>query len=319
MADASVRKVTPVLGSPPPVDKDNNTSLVRAIDCTDASKPVLPTDEMDSLTSLLAEQRSSEKLLLAGLAPRATILLTGAPGVGKTMLAKWIAAELGLPLYQAELSSTISSYLGQTGQNIKELIDFQHINRVVLLLDEFDAIAKRRDDESELGELKRIVNVLLKELEDWHGPSLIIGATDPPALLDPAVHRRFHMTLSLALPNESRSMQILSLHLKPESLSEDLLTFAGILLAGHSGSAIRDIALNVRRDVCLNQETVENALLLKLAANTKTIEQRKLFCQMAAKVLPPKQKKERSGHLAKLLNVSKSTVHAYTAKGDVKP
>ena len=78
-----------------------------------------------------------------------------------------------------------------------------------MLLDEFDAIAKRRDDISEVGNLKRIVNVLLKELETWPSHSVLIAATNHPDLLDQAIRRRFNVVLTLPMPGEDERAKIL--------------------------------------------------------------------------------------------------------------
>src|SRR5690606_672144 len=107
-----------------------------------------------------------------------------------------LAASLAIPLLQLELPSVLSSYLGRTGQNLRSVLDFARSNRVVLLLDEFDAVAKKRDDPRDLGELNRIVSVLLKDLEDWSGPSIVVAATNHEALIDPAIFRRFSMALT---------------------------------------------------------------------------------------------------------------------------
>jgi SpoVK/Ycf46/Vps4 family AAA+-type ATPase len=77
------------------------------------------------------------------------------------------------------------------------------------LLDEFDSIAKKRDDITDIGELKRIVNVLLKELEDWPLRSVLIAATNHPELLDPAISRRFDVVLDIPLPSDYERETIL--------------------------------------------------------------------------------------------------------------
>ena len=97
--------------------------------------------------------------------PTRSALFTGPPGVGKTLAAKWMARELGQPLAILDLSAVMSSFLGRTGSNVRAVLDFARDRRCILLLDEFDAVAKRRDDTSEIGELKRLVTVLLQEID----------------------------------------------------------------------------------------------------------------------------------------------------------
>ena len=84
----------------------------------------------------------------------------------KTQTAKYISAKTNLPLVTIRIDGLVSSYLGSTSKNIKSLFDFVERTPCLLFLDEFDAIAKMRDDSNELGELKRVVNPLLQNLAD---------------------------------------------------------------------------------------------------------------------------------------------------------
>jgi SpoVK/Ycf46/Vps4 family AAA+-type ATPase len=195
---------------PPPADSDEGLSLARVEEVEGAARPVLPTALMQRIDQFLKERREPERLLAEGFQPPGSVLLTGDPGTGKTILARWLAQELSLPLVSLDLATSISSFLGKTGFNLRRILDYARSRPCVLLLDEFDAVAKRRDDESELGELKRIVNVLLKELEDWPLRSVLIAATNHPGLLDPAVRRRFDLVLDLPLPGPDERLEIMS-------------------------------------------------------------------------------------------------------------
>src|SRR2546427_8279310 len=98
----------------------------------------------------------------------------------------------------------MSSYLGKTGANVRAVLSHAQEQPCVLLLDEFDAIAKRRDDDSDVGELKRLVTVILQTIDDWQPTSLLVAATNHSDLLDPAVWRRFDVTLQFDLPNHKQ-------------------------------------------------------------------------------------------------------------------
>ena len=185
----------------PPADRDLGMSLVKVDENISSDAPILSDEVKSIIDQFLGEQSKRDVLLRNGLLPTQKILLTGKPGTGKTMLAKWIAQQLEIPIATLDLATSISSYLGKTGENLRRVLDFARNNSCVLLLDEFDAIAKRRDDDSEVGELKRIVNVLLKELEEWNLNSIIIAATNHPHLLDPAINRRFDLTIDMPLPS----------------------------------------------------------------------------------------------------------------------
>jgi hypothetical protein len=186
---------------PPPADNDSGASLVRVISPSDAPAPVLPPHVSEAVEQFVAERRAVTQLLHEGLLPPRSLLLSGAPGTGKTMLATWLAAQLGVRLVVLDLATAMSSYLGKTGLNLRRSLDYARGQPCVFLLDEFDAIAKRRDDPSEVGELKRIVNVLLKELEDWPVQSVLVAATNHPELLDPAIGRRFDVVIELPKPD----------------------------------------------------------------------------------------------------------------------
>ena len=173
-----------------PVDQDSSYQA-RVEEFKSSPKPIFSALVGDQLGRFLNEWKKREELLAEGILPPRSLLLKGPPGTGKTMFAKWLSGELKLTFVTLDLASSISSYLGKTGMNLRRALDYARANQCLLLLDEFDAIAKRRDDATEVGELKRIVNVLLKELEDWPSHSLLIAATNHPELLDPAISRRF--------------------------------------------------------------------------------------------------------------------------------
>ena len=194
---------------PPPVDPDEGFTLVRSESVEDAPSPALPLSLSKRIAQFVSERKGAQQLLKEGFMPPGSILLTGAPGTGKTMLSRWIARELGLPFVALDLSTSISSFLGKTGFNLRRTLDYARSRPCVLLLDEFDAIAKRRDDDSEVGELKRIVNVLLKELEEWPLHSVLVAATNHPELLDRAIARRFDLVIELPLPAEQERFEIL--------------------------------------------------------------------------------------------------------------
>jgi len=128
-------------------------------------------------------------------------MLCGPPGCGKTMLTHAIAGELGLELIYVRLDGMISSYLGQTSTNLRKIFDYTKDKKVVLFLDEFDAIAKKRDDDNELGELKRVVTALLQNFDSLSDNVLLIAATNHEHLLDPAIWRRFNKSIYMDLPD----------------------------------------------------------------------------------------------------------------------
>jgi SpoVK/Ycf46/Vps4 family AAA+-type ATPase len=149
-------------------------------------------------------------LLARGVVPTNRLLFCGPPGCGKTLTANVLAGEIGIPIAYVKLDGLVSSYLGQTGTNIRKIVDFAKNKRIMLFLDEFDAIAKKRDDAHELGELKRVVTTLLQNMDAMPANVFLVAATNHHHLLDPAVWRRFNMSILLELPNDKQREIIIS-------------------------------------------------------------------------------------------------------------
>ena len=234
---------------PPPTDVDAGSALVRVEPVDNAPEPILEAQVQEVVKRFLRERNEAELLLRQGFAPPRTLLLKGAPGTGKTMLARWLSTQLDLKLVVLDLATSISSFLGKTGGNLRRSLDYGRATPCVLLLDEFDAIGKRRDDVTEVGELKRIVSVLLKELEDWPLHSVLVAATNHPKLLDPAIHRRFDVVLEIPLPGEVQREGILTRACGQLSTAVPdgfLRTLSGAL-GGLNGSEVDGIAQGAAR------------------------------------------------------------------------
>lgn len=190
------------LQSAMPRDKDSLLELFEVINSDTSLKDViLPESQKKIIDQVIDEQRNAEKLLKHNMAPVNRMLLCGPPGTGKTMTAYAIGHELGLPIAYVRLDGLVSSYLGQTSTNLRKVFDAVRNQRIILFLDEFDAIAKKRDDSNELGELKRVVTTLLQNFDNMPGNVFLIAATNHEHLLDPAIWRRFNVTITLDLPN----------------------------------------------------------------------------------------------------------------------
>ena len=212
------------------------------------------------LDQVIAERTNQAMLAREGLLPTRSVLLTGNPGVGKSLAARWLANRLGRPLVTLDLSAVMSSFLGKTGSNVRHVLDYAKSIDCVLLLDELDAVAKRRDDATEIGELKRLVTVLLQEIDDWPHTGLLVAATNHPDLLDPAVWRRFEMIIELPMPTSEQVHETVVAALGSRISNLDLIEVVSLVLNGLSFSDVDRELRRVIRQAVVSSEPVEEPL-----------------------------------------------------------
>lgn len=194
-----------------PKDKDSTLDLIDVLQPNIRLSDVALSEKvLNTIHQIVDEQNQSEELLKTGNFPTNSILFCGPPGCGKTMTANALAGELGLPVAYVRLDGLVSSYLGQTGTNIRKIFEFVKGKRIMLFLDEFDAIAKKRDDAHELGELKRVVTTLLQNIDEMPANVFLVAATNHHHLLDPAIWRRFDISLLIEVPNEQQREKIIA-------------------------------------------------------------------------------------------------------------
>ncbi len=186
-----------------PKDADSRLSLIRIFDDREGiAAPLLDEPLFKRIDAIVRERLQRERLAAHGIRPTRSAILVGPPGVGKTLSARWIAAQVGKPLWILDLTTVMSSLLGKTGNNIRMVFEHARRNEAILLLDEIDAIAKRRSDESDVGELKRLVTAILQEVDAWPDSGLLLAATNHPELIDPALWRRFEAILTFSGSNQ---------------------------------------------------------------------------------------------------------------------
>lgn len=305
-----------------PVDGETRFPLLELVkEETSEVALVLPQRQQDVVDEFISVAKSGAQLEKADISAPLTVLIYGPPGCGKSRLARYVAGALGLRLYVARLDGLISSYLGSTAKNIRAIFEFAARTPCVLFLDEFDAIAKLRDDNQELGELKRVVNSFIQNLDSLGSESVVLAATNHPQLLDSAVWRRFSYRLELNLPEAEVRRELWSIFFQGQ-LTEGELNLLTDLSEGLSGGDIREACLHLRRRAIALREapTVQDAFttLCRVAEGT-TIggrllrELSRLSPEDRARALRRRDETLYTlAHLAELLGVAKSTAHRWT-------
>ncbi|MTJ06691.1 AAA family ATPase [Anabaena sp. UHCC 0204] len=156
------------------------------------------------------EYVARDRLAHHGLRYRQKILLYGTPGCGKTMGAERLAWNTGLPLVKVRFDAMVSSFLGETATNLREVFETASQTPCLLFIDECDAIAKSREDVQEVGEIKRVVNTFLQLLDEYEASNgLLVAATNLTKFLDEAVWRRFDDVIEVPKPTTAEIQAIL--------------------------------------------------------------------------------------------------------------
>jgi SpoVK/Ycf46/Vps4 family AAA+-type ATPase len=174
---------------------------------------VLPESVEQRFARIEAEYAARDRLRTFGLRPRKTVLLYGPPGCGKSLGAKRLAWNTGLPLMKVRFDVLISSFFGESAQNLRSIFNSAREKPCVLLLDECDFIARSRTASKDIGEVSRIVNTLLQLMEEYDAPGLLVATTNLESALDPALFRRFDDVFSIPLPGPAEIEKLLKLAL----------------------------------------------------------------------------------------------------------
>lgn len=211
---------------------------------------VLPEPQRQEIIELIREQAHAQELIQYGVEPRSRVLLKGAPGNGKTMLAEVIATELGLPFLVVHYEDVVSSFLGETAGRLEKVFSEAAEAPCVLFFDEFDVVAKERSDTQETGEIKRLVSTLLLQMDRLPSHTIFVAATNHANLLDSAVWRRFDMTFEIQSPSIEDARRYWKMLMKRYSLPTETEVNLSKL---SSFSHIEKHAKNLRRRAILNQ------------------------------------------------------------------
>ena len=222
---------------------------------------IVPESVVTQFMELIEEHARRDLLRTYNLEPRHKLLLSGPPGNGKTSIAEALANHLSLPFFTVKYEGIINRYLGETAQQIDKLFEFVKTQRCVLFFDEFDAIGKEREDANDNGEMKRVVNSLLKQIDLLPSHVVVVGATNHESMLDKAIWRRFQLQITVPAPTQRMATKWFeefekrvghSLGLAPSTLARKL--------SGLSFAELEEFALDVQRKYVLGLPASEDKL-----------------------------------------------------------
>lgn len=175
----------------------------------DPSDTTIPLEEIHlsdenrkAINQILREYKYVSALLEYGLPVDNKIFLFGHTGCGKTTTAKAIAQALNKKILIVDLSTIVSSRLGETAKNMADIFRKSFREKAVLFLDEFDALARMREHEDkDSSEMKRLVNSIIQLIDELPSDALLIAATNHSAAIDTAILRRFQLKLRFDAPD----------------------------------------------------------------------------------------------------------------------
>jgi len=218
---------------------------------------VLPSEKDANVTGMEIEVKETVELPLKepelfekiGIDPPKGILLYGPPGTGKTLLAKAVANETNATFIKIVASEFVKKYIGEGARLVREVFELAKEKApAIIFIDELDAVAAKRLKSSTSGdrEVQRTLMQLLAELDGFEsrGDIGIIGATNRPDILDPALLRpgRFDRFIEVPLPNDDGRKQILKIHTKNMALDEEAdLDLLSSLTDGLSGADLKAV------------------------------------------------------------------------------
>ncbi|HSH41921.1 MAG TPA: ATP-dependent zinc metalloprotease FtsH [Arenicellales bacterium] len=201
------------------------------------------------VTELVEFLKAPERFRRLGADVPRGVLLMGAPGTGKTLMARALAGEAGVPFYSISASEFIEVYVGVGASRVRNLFDTAKKNAPsIVFVDELDSIGRTRGTGLGGGhdEREQTLNQILAEMDGFEGHEavIVIAATNRPDVLDPALLRpgRFDRHVTLDLPDTQDRLAILKVHTRKVPLAEDVdLEQLAAGTSGFSGADLKNL------------------------------------------------------------------------------
>ena len=239
-----------------PTSKRSQVPLVTAIPREKLRhQTILPEAIEQRFQRIEREYAARDRLAHHGFSYKQKILLYGLPGCGKTMSAERLAWNTGLPLLKVRFDVMVSSYLGETASNLREIFEVAAKTPCLLFLDECDSLAKSREDNNEVGEMKRVVNTFLQILDEYSASSgLLVAATNLNKSLDMALWRRFDDAIEVPMPTKIELAALLKQTLI--AMEKGSIDWAAVVnkMTGFSAAQAVRVAQNAAKRAILDRE-----------------------------------------------------------------
>lgn len=257
-----------------------------------------PKQELSEVVEFL---KQPDKFKKVGAEIPKGVLLVGSAGVGKTLLARAVAGEAGVPFFTISASEFVEMFVGVGAARVRDL--FQKAKRnapAVLFIDELDAVGRQRG--TGLGgshdEREQTLNQILVEMDGFEPNQgvIIIAATNRPDVLDPALLRpgRFDRKVVLDNPDKKEREQILAIHARNKPLAEDVdLTKVAAATIGMSGAELK----NVMNEAAILTARDNNKIITQHYLNL-AIEKVMIGPERKSHILSPKEKEITAVHEA---------------------
>jgi cell division protease FtsH len=205
-------------------------------------------EAVDELEEIVQFYRDPTRFQLLGARLPSGIMLHGEPGTGKTLLAKALAGEAGLPFYATSGSDFVEKFVGVGASRVRELFEKarRHEGGAVIFIDEIDAVGRARSSGEAHAEREQTLNQILVELDGFSTTDRIvcIAATNRLDVLDPALLRpgRFGRHIAVPLPSAEGRAAILGVHTAAKPLADDVdLDDLAFGMGGLSGAQLAEV------------------------------------------------------------------------------
>jgi cell division protease FtsH len=240
----------------------------------------------EELTEIVDFLKNPKKYLAAGARIPKGVLLAGAPGTGKTLLAKAVAGEAGVPFFHTSGSEFEEMLVGAGASRVRDLFKkAKNVAPCIIFIDEIDAVAKKRGTVLHSGAGEQTLNQILVEMDGLEGREnvIVLAATNRPDVLDPAILRpgRFDRMVVVQMPDMKGRKAILDVHAKNKKFDDisDLEMLAKKTV-GYSGADLENLlneaaimAAKEDRKKISHDDLMESYLKVKLGRKKKGKEQ----------------------------------------------